>query len=70
MEDDFEAFIQKHLDNDVAIIIEIGNEKLRYLTGVCSYISPKKIICQRLGFDRKVIEKLGFNPDHISPPEY
>lgn len=70
LDDEFAAFIQRHLKNDVAIITEIGYEKLRYLVGYTIYISPTMIIYKSLGFDREIIEGMGFDPDKVTEPAY
>jgi len=69
-EEDFSEFIQKHLDNDVAIIQEVGNDKLKYLAAYTWYISPKIIKFVDGSFDVNIITDLGFSPVNVTRPEY
>jgi len=67
---DFAEFIQEHLDNDVAIIQEIGYEKLRYFVGISVIVSPDKIETIDIHAADKIIKKMGFDPREVSGASY
>jgi len=67
---DFAEFIQEHLDNDVAIIQEIGYEKLRYFVGISVIVSPDKIEVIDISNTDELIKGMGFDPGNVTAPQY
>jgi len=78
-EDDFENDIYEFyselrdilIENDAIIITEIGYEKMRYLTGICTVITKQDI--QFVNLCDKGVELAGNmlqNPDFVTQMEY